>query len=213
MHKITTAGLRFTERRTGDSSMLVNFLSTTIVTWTWKILPQVSRRLAPRHVHDFYSFMHFFIRLQDQTVFDVADPTILKSLEELKKKQQILFKDDPQLILKKEQSIPKKRYVSAIESFFLPIIKSFIYSLSSNSDNTTTIVGQEGDESFEVETPNKVKRFEFEIESEKDDCSAGGGGGGGDGGEGDGATNNDVGKFIYYNILLFKTIAKNIFGM
>ncbi|XP_043287490.1 protein phosphatase 1 regulatory subunit 12A isoform X2 [Venturia canescens] len=86
-----------------------------------------------------------------QTAFDVADTDILKSLEELKKKQQIALKEHPQII-KKQPTIPKKR-------------------VSTNNDNT--IVKQEGEETFEEETPNKVKKVELEIQSDKDDSSTG----------------------------------------
>lgn len=50
--------------------------------------------------------------------------------------------------------------------------------MSTNNDNT--IVKQEGEEPFEEETPNKVKKVELEIQSDKDDSSTG--------------TNSDVGK-------------------
>lgn len=44
-----------------------------------------------------------------QTAFDIADSDILKALDELKKKQQILSKDHLQLNNKKQSTIPKKR--------------------------------------------------------------------------------------------------------
>lgn len=87
-----------------------------------------------------------------QTAFDVADSDILKGLEELKKKQQILFKDHPQIINKKQQAIPKKR-------------------VSTNKENTVS--DQEGVEIYEEETPNKVKKVELEIQSDKEESSTG----------------------------------------
>lgn len=48
------------------------------------------------------------IFLQGQTAFDIADPDIVKALEELKKKQEVLIKDHPQII-SKQPAIPKKR--------------------------------------------------------------------------------------------------------
>ncbi|XP_015598386.1 protein phosphatase 1 regulatory subunit 12A isoform X7 [Cephus cinctus] len=92
-----------------------------------------------------------------QTAFDVADADILKALEELKKKQQVMLKDHPQINNKKQPSIPKKR-------------------VSTNNENA--VVTQEGVETFEEETPNKVKKVELEIQSDKEDSSA--------------ATNSDV---------------------
>ncbi|XP_015598390.1 protein phosphatase 1 regulatory subunit 12A isoform X11 [Cephus cinctus] len=94
-----------------------------------------------------------------QTAFDVADADILKALEELKKKQQVMLKDHPQINNKKQPSIPKKR-------------------VSTNNENA--VVTQEGVETFEEETPNKVKKVELEIQSDKEDSSA--------------ATNSDVEK-------------------
>ncbi|XP_051173003.1 protein phosphatase 1 regulatory subunit 12A isoform X2 [Leptopilina boulardi] len=86
-----------------------------------------------------------------QTAFDVADGDILKGLEELKKKQQTLLKDHPQIINKKQPAIPKKR-------------------VSTNNENT--VIAQEGVE-YEEETPNKVKKVELEIQSDKEESSIG----------------------------------------
>ncbi|KOX67558.1 Protein phosphatase 1 regulatory subunit 12A [Melipona quadrifasciata] len=88
----------------------------------------------------------------DQTAFDIADSTILSALEELKAKQQLLMKDHPQIINKKQPTIPKKR-------------------VSTNNENTITT--QESVETFEEETPNKVKKVELEIQSDKEDSSTG----------------------------------------
>ncbi|XP_043512506.1 protein phosphatase 1 regulatory subunit 12A isoform X3 [Frieseomelitta varia] len=88
----------------------------------------------------------------DQTAFDIADSTILSALEELKTKQQLLMKDHPQIINKKQPTIPKKR-------------------VSTNNENTITT--QELVETFEEETPNKVKKVELEIQSDKEDSSTG----------------------------------------
>ncbi|KAG7187601.1 hypothetical protein KM043_016667 [Ampulex compressa] len=87
-----------------------------------------------------------------QTAFDIADADILKSLEELKTKQQALMKDHPQIINKKQPSIPKKRV---------------------STSNENAIATQESAETFEEETPNKVKKVELEIQSDKDDSSTG----------------------------------------
>ncbi|XP_012165855.2 protein phosphatase 1 regulatory subunit 12A isoform X7 [Bombus impatiens] len=88
----------------------------------------------------------------DQTAFDIADSSILSALEELKAKQQLLMKDHPQIINKKQPTIPKKR-------------------VSTNNENTITM--QESVETFEEETPNKVKKVELEIQSDKEDSSTG----------------------------------------
>ncbi|XP_033352811.1 protein phosphatase 1 regulatory subunit 12A isoform X6 [Bombus vosnesenskii] len=88
----------------------------------------------------------------DQTAFDIADSSILPALEELKAKQQLLMKDHPQIINKKQPTIPKKR-------------------VSTNNENTITM--QESVETFEEETPNKVKKVELEIQSDKEDSSTG----------------------------------------
>lgn len=48
-----------------------------------------------------------------------------------------------------------------------------------------TITTQESVETFEEETPNKVKKVELEIQSDKEDSSTG--------------TNSDVGMFIIYD--------------
>ncbi|XP_012279348.1 protein phosphatase 1 regulatory subunit 12A isoform X2 [Orussus abietinus] len=85
-----------------------------------------------------------------QTAFDIADADILKSLEELKKQQQAMLKDHPQIINKKLPTVPKKR-------------------VSTNNENVVT--DQEGVEIFEEETPNKVKKVELEIQSDKEDSS------------------------------------------
>ncbi|XP_058797034.1 protein phosphatase 1 regulatory subunit 12B isoform X3 [Phymastichus coffea] len=82
-----------------------------------------------------------------QNVFDVADPDILEDLNELKKKQ----KDYPQII-NKQPAIPKKR-------------------VSTNKENL--VIDQEGMETFEEETPNKVKKVELEIQSDKEESSVG----------------------------------------
>ncbi|XP_046833340.1 protein phosphatase 1 regulatory subunit 12A isoform X3 [Vespa crabro] len=87
-----------------------------------------------------------------QTAFDVADADILKDLEELKQKQLTMMKDHPQIINKKQPSVPKKR-------------------ISTSTDNTVTT--QESPEILEEETPNKVKKVEVEIQSDKDDSSTG----------------------------------------
>ncbi|XP_066600457.1 protein phosphatase 1 regulatory subunit 12A isoform X2 [Prorops nasuta] len=92
-----------------------------------------------------------------QTAFDIADSDILKGLEDLRQKQQQMMKDHPQIINKKQSSIPKKR-------------------VSANCENTIT--AQDHMETFEEETPNKVKKVELEIQSDKEDSSIG--------------TNNDV---------------------
>ncbi|EFN87569.1 Protein phosphatase 1 regulatory subunit 12A [Harpegnathos saltator] len=85
-----------------------------------------------------------------QTAFDVADADILKALEELKEQQALILKDSPQIINKKQSSIPKKR-------------------VSTNNENA--IAAQESTEIFEEETPNKVKKVELEIQSDKEDSS------------------------------------------
>ncbi|XP_063987626.1 protein phosphatase 1 regulatory subunit 12A isoform X6 [Diachasmimorpha longicaudata] len=87
-----------------------------------------------------------------QTAFDIADNDILKALEELQKKQQTMVKDHPQLNNKKQPMIPKKRVSPTIEN---------------------AVVSQEGNETFEEETPNKVIKVELEIQSDKEDTSAG----------------------------------------
>ncbi|KAK2581300.1 hypothetical protein KPH14_008080 [Odynerus spinipes] len=87
-----------------------------------------------------------------QTAFDVADTHILKDLEELKQKQLTMTKDHPQIINKKQPSVPKKR-------------------ISTSTDSTITT--QESPEILEEETPNKVKKVEVEIQSDKDDSSTG----------------------------------------
>ncbi|XP_031365127.1 protein phosphatase 1 regulatory subunit 12A isoform X9 [Apis dorsata] len=86
----------------------------------------------------------------DQTAFDIADTNILSALEELKAKQQLWMKDHPQIINKKQSTVPKKR-------------------ISTNNENTITT--QESIETFEEETPNKVKKVELEIQSDKEDSS------------------------------------------
>uniref|UniRef100_V9IHE3 Protein phosphatase 1 regulatory subunit 12A n=1 Tax=Apis cerana TaxID=7461 RepID=V9IHE3_APICE len=73
----------------------------------------------------------------DQTAFDIADTNILSALEELKAKQQLWMKDHPQIINKKQSTVPKKR-------------------ISTNNENIITT--QESVETFEEETPNKVKK-------------------------------------------------------
>nr|XP_012146155.1 PREDICTED: protein phosphatase 1 regulatory subunit 12A isoform X10 [Megachile rotundata] len=88
----------------------------------------------------------------DQTAFDIADTNILSALKELKAKQQQLMKDHPQIINKKQPTIPKKRV---------------------STSNENTIVTQESVETFEEETPNKVKKVELEIQSDKEDSSTG----------------------------------------
>ncbi|XP_014470011.1 PREDICTED: protein phosphatase 1 regulatory subunit 12A isoform X10 [Dinoponera quadriceps] len=85
-----------------------------------------------------------------QTAFDVADADILKALEELKEQQALIMKDSPQIINKKQSSIPKKR-------------------VSTNNENA--VAAQESTEIFEEETPNKVKKVELEIQSDKEDSS------------------------------------------
>ncbi|KAK0167179.1 hypothetical protein PV327_004610 [Microctonus hyperodae] len=85
-----------------------------------------------------------------QTAFDIADNDILKALEELKKKQQTMLKDFSQLNNRKLPIIPKKRVSPTIEN---------------------TVVTNEGVETFEEETPNKVIKVELEIQSDKDDTS------------------------------------------
>ncbi|XP_076169892.1 myosin binding subunit isoform X5 [Ptiloglossa arizonensis] len=87
----------------------------------------------------------------DQTAFDIADTDILLALEKLKEKQ-ILMKDHPQIINKKQPTIPKKRV---------------------STSNENTIAMQESVETFEEETPNKVKKVELEIQSDKEDSSTG----------------------------------------
>ncbi|XP_015108810.1 protein phosphatase 1 regulatory subunit 12A isoform X2 [Diachasma alloeum] len=87
-----------------------------------------------------------------QTAFDIADNDILKALEELQKKQQTMMKDHPQLNNKKQPMIPKKRVSPTIEN---------------------AVVSQEGNETFEEETPNKVIKVELEIQSDKEDTSTG----------------------------------------
>ncbi|XP_076622252.1 myosin binding subunit isoform X5 [Colletes latitarsis] len=88
----------------------------------------------------------------DQTAFDIADAEILPALEELKEKQQLLMKDYPQIINKKQPTVPKKR-------------------VSTSNENAITM--QESVETFEEETPNKVKKVELEIQSDKEDSSTG----------------------------------------
>ncbi|XP_017885940.1 protein phosphatase 1 regulatory subunit 12B isoform X8 [Ceratina calcarata] len=88
----------------------------------------------------------------DQTAFDIADTNILTNLEELKTKQQQLMKDHPQIINKKQPTIPKKR-------------------VSTNNENVITSL--DSVETFEEETPNKVKKVELEIQSDKEDSSTG----------------------------------------
>lgn len=122
-----------------------------------------------------------------------------------------MLKDHPQIINKKQPTIPKKRYTFLINRkklkfLFLTLNQSLLYeeekqncdasmsmiyitdllyfrSVSTNNDNA--IVSQEGDEAFEEETPNKVKKVELEIQSDKDDSSTG--------------TNSDVGEFRISN--------------
>ncbi|XP_017754414.1 PREDICTED: protein phosphatase 1 regulatory subunit 12A isoform X2 [Eufriesea mexicana] len=88
----------------------------------------------------------------DQTAFDIADTNILSALKELKAKQQLLMKDHPQIINKNQPTIPKKR-------------------VSTSNENTITM--EESVETFEEETPNKVKKVELEIQSDKEDFSTG----------------------------------------
>ncbi|CAK9829301.1 Protein phosphatase 1 regulatory subunit 12A [Anthophora retusa] len=88
----------------------------------------------------------------DQTAFDIADTNTLPALKELKEKQQQLMKDQPQIINKKQPTIPKKRV---------------------STSNENTIAMQESVETFEEETPNKVKKVELEIQSDKEDSSTG----------------------------------------
>ncbi|XP_054012667.1 protein phosphatase 1 regulatory subunit 12A isoform X2 [Hylaeus anthracinus] len=88
----------------------------------------------------------------DQTAFDIADTEILPALKELKEKQQDLMKDHPQIINKKQSTIPKKRV---------------------STSNENTLAMQESVETFEEETPNKVKKVELEIQSDKEDSSTG----------------------------------------
>ncbi|XP_012261743.2 protein phosphatase 1 regulatory subunit 12A isoform X3 [Athalia rosae] len=85
-----------------------------------------------------------------QTAFDVADPDIVKELEELRIKQQILLKDHPQLIQK--ASVPSKKRVS--------------------TNNENVVAAPEDSDIFEEETPNKVKKVELEIQSDKEDSSS-----------------------------------------
>uniref|UniRef100_A0A0C9RGS4 Protein phosphatase 1 regulatory subunit 12B n=1 Tax=Fopius arisanus TaxID=64838 RepID=A0A0C9RGS4_9HYME len=87
-----------------------------------------------------------------QTAFDIADNDIVKALEELQKKQQGMMKDQPQLNNKKQSTIPKKRVSPTIEN---------------------AVVSQEGNDTFEEETPNKVIKVELEIQSDKEDTSTG----------------------------------------
>ncbi|XP_076241624.1 myosin binding subunit isoform X10 [Calliopsis andreniformis] len=88
----------------------------------------------------------------DQTAFDVADADILPALEELREKQKHMMKDHPQIINTKQPTIPKKRV---------------------STSNENTIAMQESVETFEEETPNKVKKVELEIQSDKEDSSTG----------------------------------------
>ncbi|XP_076671896.1 myosin binding subunit isoform X2 [Andrena cerasifolii] len=88
----------------------------------------------------------------DQTAFDIADANILPTLEKLREKQKLLMKDHPQIINKKQPTIPKKRV---------------------STSNENTIATQESVETFEEETPNKVKKVELEIQSDKEDSSTG----------------------------------------
>ncbi|XP_015429850.1 PREDICTED: protein phosphatase 1 regulatory subunit 12A isoform X5 [Dufourea novaeangliae] len=88
----------------------------------------------------------------DQTAFDIADANILQALEELKEKQKLMMKDHPQIINKKQPTIPKKRV---------------------STSNENMIAMQESVETFEEETPNKVKKVELEIQSDKEDSSTG----------------------------------------
>ncbi|XP_014207906.1 protein phosphatase 1 regulatory subunit 12B isoform X2 [Copidosoma floridanum] len=85
-----------------------------------------------------------------QTAFDVADPDIVKALEELKKKQEVLLKEHPQII-NKPIAVPKKRV----------------------STNENLVIDQKGIDTFEEETPNKVKKVELEIQSDKEESSVG----------------------------------------
>ncbi|XP_076225369.1 myosin binding subunit isoform X9 [Nomia melanderi] len=88
----------------------------------------------------------------DQTAFDIADTDILSALEKLREKQKLMMKDHPQIINKKQPSVPKKRV---------------------SMSNENTITTQESVETFEEETPNKVKKVELEIQSDKEDSSTG----------------------------------------
>lgn len=60
------------------------------------------------------------------------------------------------------------------------------YSISTNNENTITT--QESVETFEEETPNKVKKVELEIQSDKEDSSG---------------TNSDVGMFYSFYIIYY----------
>ncbi|XP_031784738.1 protein phosphatase 1 regulatory subunit 12A isoform X7 [Nasonia vitripennis] len=86
-----------------------------------------------------------------QTAFDIVDSSILNTFEELKKKQEVLLKDHPQII-NKQPAIPKKR-------------------VSTNKENL--VIDQEGTETYVEETPNKVKKVELEIQSDKEESSIG----------------------------------------
>ncbi|OXU22566.1 hypothetical protein TSAR_004087, partial [Trichomalopsis sarcophagae] len=86
-----------------------------------------------------------------QTAFDIVDSSILNTFEELKKKQEVLLKDHPQII-NKQPAIPKKR-------------------VSTNKENL--VIDQEGTETYVEETPNKVKKVELEIQSDKEESSVG----------------------------------------
>lgn len=54
------------------------------------------------------------------------------------------------------------------------------------------VTAQEGAETFEEETPNKVIKVELEIQSDKDDTSTG--------------TNSDVGELLIISIYIFSSI-------
>lgn len=100
------------------------------------------------------------------------------------------MKDHPQIINKKQPSVPKKRFVYMIKHtiryiyYISTLAQKFmsvdVFSISTSTDSTVTT--QESPEILEEETPNKVKKVEVEIQSDKDDSSTG--------------TNSDVGKIF-----------------
>lgn len=74
------------------------------------------------------------------------------------------------------------KYVSRAAILMLLSLRSLRCSVSTSTENT--VATQESVETFEEETPNKVKKVELEIQSDKEDSSTG--------------TNSDVGTLLIY---------------
>lgn len=67
-------------------------------------------------------------------------------------------------------------------TIFRLIVEIRFSSVSTNKDNS--VIDQEGTETYEEETPNKVKKVELEIQSDKEESSVG--------------TNSDVGELTVF---------------